>query len=81
VNRELSEKIHQKAADTFDEPLENIGPDSTPDTIAGWDSLTHLNFVLAIEQTFGVELEPEEGEKMAHGIRDALTVISKKLGR
>ena len=28
-----------------------------------WDSLTHLNLVLALEEEFGIEITPEEIEK------------------
>lgn len=33
---------------------EAVGPDSSPETIASWDSLHHMSLLLALEQEFGV---------------------------
>lgn len=37
-----------------------IGPDSSNDTIESWDSLKHMNLVLALEEEFGVSIPDEE---------------------
>lgn len=39
----------------------SIGPDSSRDTIESWDSLRHLNLILALEEEFGVILPDEDG--------------------
>jgi len=36
-------------------PRESINADSSPDTLAGWDSLAHMNLVLALEEELGVQ--------------------------
>lgn len=36
-------------------PLEQVSEDSSPDTISGWDSLAHMNLVLALEEELRVE--------------------------
>jgi acyl carrier protein len=41
-------------------PVESIGPDSSMDTVEGWDSLRHLTLVLALEEEFGVQIPDEE---------------------
>jgi acyl carrier protein len=33
---------------------EAVGPDSSPESIAAWDSLHHMSLLLALEQEFGV---------------------------
>ncbi len=48
----------------------NVSPDdvtdlSSPDTIPSWDSLNHLNLVMAIEQEFGVSLSADDVMDMA----------------
>ena len=45
-------------------PAEKITADSSPETIENWDSMQHLNLVLAVEEKFGVQLEPEDIEEM-----------------
>jgi acyl carrier protein len=64
LNTPLDQKIRQIFADVFSVPLESVQPDSSPETIETWDSLQHLNMVLALEQEFGVQFEPEEIEKL-----------------
>jgi acyl carrier protein len=39
-------------------------PESSPDNITSWDSLQHLNLVLALEQEFQVQFSPEEIEEI-----------------
>jgi acyl carrier protein len=39
---------------------EEIDDRTSMDTIAAWDSLTHLNLLLATEQQFGVALPEDE---------------------
>ena len=37
-----------------------IGPDASMDTIASWDSLRHMNLVLALEEEFKVSIPDDE---------------------
>jgi len=39
---------------------ENINDESSMDTIIQWDSLKHLNLVLAIENAFNISLTEEQ---------------------
>ena len=41
-------------------PVEEIREDSSPDTIEAWDSLRHMNLVLALEEAFGIQFTEEE---------------------
>ncbi len=38
---------------------------SSADTIAGWDSLRHVQLVLALEESFGIQFEVEDIESMS----------------
>ena len=40
--------------------IEEISEDTSPDTMSAWDSITHLNLIMAIEETFEVEMSPDE---------------------
>jgi acyl carrier protein len=60
----MLEKTRAIVADIFEVPLETVTPQSSPDTIAAWDSMHHLNLVLALEQEFGVQFSPEEIEQL-----------------
>jgi acyl carrier protein len=57
-------RVQRILADIFQISGEQITPMSSPDTIENWDSLNHLNVVLALEQEFGVRFMPEEIEQL-----------------
>jgi acyl carrier protein len=58
------EQVRNLASDIFGIPANKITAESSPETIENWDSMQHLNLVLAIEEKFGVQLEPEDIEQM-----------------
>jgi acyl carrier protein len=37
-----------------------VGPETGPLTLAKWDSFNHIHLVVAIEETYGIELSPDE---------------------
>jgi acyl carrier protein len=58
------EQVRNIASDIFGIPADKIMAESSPETIENWDSMQHLNLVLAIEEKFGVQLDPEDIEAM-----------------
>jgi acyl carrier protein len=40
--------------------IDAVSPTDGMKTIKSWDSLRHLNLILALEEHFGVTFEPEE---------------------
>jgi acyl carrier protein len=47
-------------AKVFSVPPETITVDASPDTVENWDSLRHMNLVLALEQEFAVEFTDDQ---------------------
>jgi acyl carrier protein len=74
----MTERVVRIAADVFGVSADAIGPASSPDTIEAWDSLHHLNLVLALEQEFAVQFTPEEIEQML-SIELAAALVEEKL--
>lgn len=37
-----------------------IGPDTSMDTLEKWDSIKHMDLILAVEEEFGVSVPDEE---------------------
>lgn len=72
------DQVRRIAADIFDMPLEQVTAESSPDTVETWDSLQHLNLVVALEQNFRLAFAPEEIEEML-SIKLVVTLIHKKL--
>jgi acyl carrier protein len=54
------ERIRNVMAITLGVPPSAIGDDASPDTLAAWDSLRHMNLILAIERMFGIEFSDAE---------------------
>ena len=57
INEQL---LKATLATVFNVPIDIIGEDSSMDTVSQWDSVKHLNLVLAIEDTFNVSLTEEQ---------------------
>jgi acyl carrier protein len=71
------EQVRSVASDIFGVPAEKVTAESSPETIENWDSMQHLNLVLAIEEKFGVQLDPEDIEQMKN--IGAVTKLVEKL--
>jgi acyl carrier protein len=53
-------KIKQVMSAVFEIPVESITDYSSSDNIENWDSLRHLNLILALEEEFGVSIPDDE---------------------
>ncbi len=51
----MENRIKKVMSAVFEIPIEVIDHDSSPDTIGSWDSLKHMNLILALEEEFNVE--------------------------
>lgn len=54
------EKLKNVVATVLNVDVSRIDADASSDTIESWDSLRHMNLVLALEDEFGVSLPDEE---------------------
>jgi len=59
-------------------PVEEITEDSSSETIPNWDSLAHLNLVLAFEEEFKVSFSTDEILRMM-SFQNIVDLISSKL--
>jgi acyl carrier protein len=50
----VKEKIFQVVANVLNVPINSINLSSSPDSLPEWNSLKHMNLVLALEQEFGM---------------------------
>ena len=64
-------KLKKVISNVLGVSIDAINDSSSPDSIDKWDSLSHLNLVMAIEAEFDVKLTPE----------DAMDMLSVKLIR
>ena len=54
------EKIKNVMSAVFEVPFNEITEDSSSDNIESWDSLKHLNLILALEEEFDINIPDEE---------------------
>lgn len=54
------QKLKQIIASVFKIDASTVNNETSPDTVESWDSLNHLNLVLALEEAFDVSLTEEQ---------------------
>jgi len=74
----LFDRVRTIAADVLEVPAAKISAQSSPETIDTWDSVHHLNLVLALEQEFNLQFEPEEIDQMKD-IQHILDILGSKV--
>lgn len=74
----MEQKIKQLMADLFRMKPEEIVDDLTMKNTDVWDSLKHMELVLAIEQEFGIELTFDEIVAMQN-VQDIKRVLNDRV--
>ena len=54
------EKLKSVMAAMLDIDASTIGPSTSTDTVPQWDSVRHMNLVIALEDAFGISVPDEE---------------------
>lgn len=60
----MRDKLFKIISKIMDVPVEHITEDSSPDTVKKWDSLQHMNLILALEEEFDVQFSDDEVVEM-----------------
>lgn len=63
-SKSIDHRINHIVSELFQVEISSLSSGSSRDTIAAWDSLQHLSLVLALEEEFQIELEPEQIDAM-----------------
>jgi acyl carrier protein len=61
----------------FDQSLDDIDDDSSPESISGWDSQGHIVLVMELEGAYGVSFSPEEVLSLTN-VRKVKTALSER---
>ncbi len=56
----ISEKLTKVFREVFGDDSITLNEQTTADQIEGWDSMSHINLIIAIEIAFGIEFTNEE---------------------
>ncbi len=78
--KQIWEKLTTTFRDVFDDPTLVVGAETTARDVADWDSLTHIQLLVALEQTFDVRFNTGEVAGLAN-VGEMVALIGSKLGR
>jgi len=61
---EIYQRLNTIFRDTFDDDTIELTPQTTAHDIKDWDSVNHINLIVAIEEDFGIKLKTAELESL-----------------
>jgi len=65
--------------DVFDESTIEIRDDMTAADVESWDSLTHVNLIVALEKSFGIRFTTGEAGSSLENVGQLRILIERKL--
>jgi acyl carrier protein len=75
-------EIHQRLTDVFrdvfDDPTLEISDSTTAKDVEGWDSLTHINLIVATEKALAVRFTTKQVQALAN-VGDFIQLIAARL--
>ena len=77
MTADILNEVRVIAADVFAVDANTLNAGSSPEQVEAWDSVQHLNLVLALEAKYCIQFEPEEMEGMNNLGRIAALLGSK----
>jgi acyl carrier protein len=83
MESELNSKLQSVMQQVFGDPALVLNDAMTADDIEGWDSLAHVNLVIAIEKRFGIKFAMAEIAALkepGQNIGTFKQLIAKKVG-
>jgi acyl carrier protein len=75
---ELQDRLNQIFCEVFDSDDIKIDPEMTANDVDGWDSLSHVNLIVAIETKFKIRFSQKELLTFKN-VGDLLTCIRSKV--
>ncbi len=79
-SQERTDKLRQTLSAVLGVAETDLSDDSSPDSLPSWDSVTHLNLVVSLEEAFGVAFSPEETMELT-SLRLIRLMLDEKLGQ
>jgi acyl carrier protein len=75
---EILLKVRDIIADVLDLPDLTVTKQTTAEDVEDWDSLNHINIVLAIEKQFGIKVHTAEIEELRN-VGELVELVARKL--
>lgn len=74
----VTEELTAVFREVFDDEGIQLTPELTADDVEGWDSLSHVNLVIAVEMKFDIEFTQKEIRSFAN-VGEMIACIESKL--
>ena len=75
--QDIPVRVQKVFREVFEEPALAVSAQTTAADIPEWDSLTHINLIVALEEEFGIRFSSREVSSMAC-VGDLFTVLERK---
>jgi acyl carrier protein len=72
------DEIAQVFEEVFDQRNLKISPDTTANEVEGWDSMSHVTMLMAVEDHFKIEFKPYEIANLVN-VGALVSLVEKKL--
>ncbi|MBP5660104.1 MAG: acyl carrier protein [Lachnospiraceae bacterium] len=79
TREEAYKKLNEVFRDVFDDESIEVNDATTANDIEGWDSLEHINLVVAVEKCFGIKFNMGEVAKLKN-VGEMMDLILSKIG-
>lgn len=76
-DEKIRTKLNEVFRDVFDDDALTVGDTTTASDVEGWDSLAHVNLIVAVERAFGVSFTTKEIGGLAN-VGDFVRLIETK---
>ena len=60
----MENRIKKIMSNVFNINVDSINNESSPDNIENWDSLKHMNLIIALEEDFDIEFDDNDIENL-----------------
>lgn len=71
----LKEQVQSIFRNVFDDPSLQLSEAMTADDVDGWDSLTHVNLIIALEKGLGIKFATAEISRMSDAGQNVGTLL------
>ncbi|MEA5598794.1 acyl carrier protein [Rivularia sp. UHCC 0363] len=77
----MKERVFKVVSEVMNIPVSQVNEKTSTDTVGQWESLKHMNLILALEEEFGVEFDDKQiGEMLSVSlIIEALQEMNEKV--
>lgn len=74
----MKNKIKNVISSIFDVNINEISDDTSPDSLDNWDSMGHMNLIVALEEEFNIIFDEDEITEMLN-FKLICLIISEKI--